>query len=95
MYLVNTQPDISFAVNSLSQFMADPRRVHWTVVKHVLRYIRGTVEYGLVNEQSGSILLAGFTDADWEGCVQDKRALQVVALALGQGLSLGSARSRS
>jgi hypothetical protein len=46
MYLVNTRPDISFAVNSLSQFMVDPRRVHWIAVKHVLRYLRGTVEYG-------------------------------------------------
>ena len=41
MYLVNTQTDLSFAVNSLSQFMVDPRRVHWTAPKHILRYIRG------------------------------------------------------
>ena len=51
MYLFNTQPDISFAVNSLSQFMVDPRRVHCTAAKHILRYIRGTVEYGLVYER--------------------------------------------
>ena len=55
MYLVNTRPDISFAVNSLSQFMVDPRRVHWTAAKHILRYIRGTVEYGLVYERRGSV----------------------------------------
>ena len=54
MYLVNTQPDISFAVNSLSQFMVDPRKVHWTAAKHILRYIKGTVEYGLVYERSVS-----------------------------------------
>ena len=71
MYLVNTRPDISFAVNSLSQFMVDPWRVHWTATKHVLRYIRGTVEYGLVYERSGSVQVAGFTDADWVGCVED------------------------
>ena len=35
VYLVNTQPDISFAFNSLSHFLVDPRRVHWTVAKHV------------------------------------------------------------
>jgi hypothetical protein len=43
MYLVNTRPYISFAVNSLSQFMVDPRRVHWIAAKHVLRYLRGTI----------------------------------------------------
>ena len=47
MYLVNTRPDLSFAVNTLSQFMVEPRRVHWIATKHVLRYIAGTVDYGL------------------------------------------------
>ena len=71
MYLVNTRPDISFAVSSLSQFMVDPRRVHWTTARHVLRYIRGTVEYGLVYERMGSVQLAGFTNVDWARCVED------------------------
>jgi hypothetical protein len=39
MYLVNTKPNICFAVNTLSQFMVEPRRVHWVVAKHVLRYL--------------------------------------------------------
>ena len=55
MYLVNTQPDISFAVNSLSQFMVDPWREDWIPVKHILCYIRGTLEYGLVYEHKGSV----------------------------------------
>ena len=64
MYLVNTRPDIHFAVNSLNQLMVDPRRVHWMTAKHILRYIKGAVEYGLVNERRGSVQLAGFIDAD-------------------------------
>jgi hypothetical protein len=68
MYLVNTRPDISFAINSLSQFMVEPRRVHWIVVKHVLHYLRGTMEYGLLYEGSGGVTLAGFIDVDWAGC---------------------------
>jgi hypothetical protein len=47
MYLVNTRPDICFFVNTLSQFMVEPRQVHWIEMKHVLRYLRGTMEYGL------------------------------------------------
>jgi hypothetical protein len=38
MYLVNTRPDLCFVVNTLSQFMVEPKRVHWVAVKHVLRY---------------------------------------------------------
>ena len=71
MYLVNTRLGNSFAVNSLSHFVVDPRRVQWTAVKHVLHYIRGTVEYELVNERSGSVQLAGFTNAGWARCVEE------------------------
>jgi hypothetical protein len=39
MYLVNTKPDICYAVNVLSQFMSQPRQTHWIAVKHVLRYL--------------------------------------------------------
>ena len=74
MYLVNTRPDIRFAVKSLSQFMVDPQRVHWTATKHILRYIRGIVEYGLVYDRRVCVQLAGFTDADWAGCVEDQKS---------------------
>ena len=47
MYLVNTRPDIRFAVNTMSQSMCEPRRVHWVVAKHILRYLQGTVDFGL------------------------------------------------
>jgi hypothetical protein len=74
MYLVNTRPDISFVVNSLSQFMVDPRRVHWIAVKHLLSYLRGTMEYRLLYEHSGGVRLAGFTDAVWDGCAEDRKS---------------------
>ena len=74
MYLVNTRPDINFAINSLSQFMVGPQRVHWTAAKHILRYIIGTMEYGLVYECRRSVQLAGFTNVDWAGCVEDKKS---------------------
>jgi len=47
MYLVNSRLDIYFAVNTLSQFMVGPKRVHWTTTRHILRYLSGTVEHGL------------------------------------------------
>ena len=42
MYLVNTRPDLCFVVNTLSQHMVYPRRVHWIAAKHILRYLKGT-----------------------------------------------------
>ena len=43
LYLVHTRPNICFAVSALSQFMTDPRHVHWIAAKHVLKYLRGTI----------------------------------------------------
>ena len=47
MYLTNTRPDICFAVNTLTQFLMDLRHVHLIAAKHILRYLKGTIDYGL------------------------------------------------
>ena len=47
MYLMNTRLDICFAVNTLSQYMVDPRQVHLVAAKHVLMYLKGMIDYGL------------------------------------------------
>ena len=46
MCMTNTRPDTCFAVNNLSHFLMDPIHVH-LVAKHVLRYLKGTIEYGI------------------------------------------------
>ena len=51
MYLTNMRPDICFAMNTLSQFLIDPRHVHLIAAKHILRYLKGTVDYGLKYEK--------------------------------------------
>eukprot|EP00253_Pinus_taeda_P021033 PITA_21033 len=66
MYLVNTRPDICFAVNTMSQFTCEPGRVHWVVAKHILRYLQGTVDFGLDYRQGDGVRLAGYTDSDWK-----------------------------
>ena len=63
--------------------------------KHMLGYIRGTLEYGLVYERRGIVHLAGFIDANWGGCVEDQRVLQAIVSTSNQGLSLVSAGRRS
>ena len=47
MYLTNTRPDICFAVNTLSQYMVNPKHIHLIGAKHVMRYLKGTLDYGL------------------------------------------------
>ena len=64
MYLTNTRPDIFFAVNTLSQFLTDPGNVHLIAAKHILRYLRGTVDYGIKYEVNQNIKLEGHVDSD-------------------------------
>jgi hypothetical protein len=47
MYLMNTRLDIYFAVNTFSQFLVEPKHVHVVAAKHVMRYLKGTIDYGL------------------------------------------------
>ena len=55
MYLTNTRLDICFAMNTLSQFLIDLRHVHLIDTKHILRYLRGIVDYGLKYEVNQKI----------------------------------------
>ena len=64
MYLVNTQPDIYFAVNVLSKFQIEPRHDHWITTKHILNICRKTVHYCLKYEKGKDVHLEGFTDSD-------------------------------
>jgi hypothetical protein len=74
MYLINTRPNICFAVNTLSQFMVELRRAHLIAAKHVLRYLMGTIDYGLDYVRGDGVRLAGFTDSDWAGLVSDRKS---------------------
>ena len=48
MYLANcTRPDIAFSVNLLARYNSVPTRRHWNGVKHILRYLQGTIDMGL------------------------------------------------
>ena len=83
MYLVNTRPDMSFAVNTLSQFMVEPKRVHWKDAKHILRYLVGTVDYGLDYKRSRGVDLVGFTDSNWAGSTSDRKSTSSCCFRLG------------
>ncbi|PKU87036.1 Retrovirus-related Pol polyprotein from transposon TNT 1-94 [Dendrobium catenatum] len=65
-YLTLTRPDISYSVNILSQHMHDPLPPHFYLLKRLLRYIRGTLHYGLPITKS-NLILKSFSDADWAG----------------------------
>ncbi|XP_055605732.1 uncharacterized protein LOC129753907 [Uranotaenia lowii] len=69
-----TRPDISFAVNAVSQFGSNPGRQHWEAVKKIIRYLKGTTTNKLEYSKRGSSELVGFSDADWGGDPDNRRS---------------------
>ena len=74
MYLTNTRPYICFVVNTLIQYLVQPRWVHLVAAKHVMRYLKGTIDFGLYYDNSHEYRLYGYTDADWAGSISDKKS---------------------
>jgi len=74
MYLTNTRPDICFVVNSLSHFMVEPHHIHLVVTKYVMRYFKGTLDYGLRYASDCEFKLSGYVDSDWGGSVVDMKS---------------------
>eukprot|EP00253_Pinus_taeda_P028418 PITA_28418 len=73
-----TRPDIAHAVGVLSWFMSKPGKEHWTTVKWVFRYLRGTSDYGLCYQGRPGLDkvldIRGFVDADWVGDLDQRRS---------------------
>ena len=86
MYLTNTRPDMCFAMNTLSQFLTDLRHVHLIATKHILRYLKGTVDYGLKYKANQKINLEGYVDLDWEGSSIDRKSTSGCCFSMGSGV---------
>uniref|UniRef100_A0A2N9FLQ8 Reverse transcriptase Ty1/copia-type domain-containing protein n=1 Tax=Fagus sylvatica TaxID=28930 RepID=A0A2N9FLQ8_FAGSY len=86
VYLTVTRPDISYAVHIVSQFMAAPRSLHYTVVLRILRYLKGTLFHGLHFSSQSSLTLQAYSDADWAGDPTDRRSTTGYCFLLGDSL---------
>jgi len=75
MYLmVGTRSDLAFAIGKLSRFVSCYGKEHWAAIKRVLRYVKGSMDKGLVFDKNSSCVLQGFSDADWAGDHETRRS---------------------
>ncbi|GKE45033.1 ribonuclease H-like domain-containing protein [Tanacetum coccineum] len=63
-----TRPDFSYVVQQVCLYMHDPHEPHFNALKRILRYVRGTVNYGLQLHVSSTAQLTAYTDVDWVVC---------------------------
>ncbi|XP_065871845.1 uncharacterized mitochondrial protein AtMg00810-like [Euphorbia lathyris] len=91
-YLTLTRPDISYAVHQVCLFMHAPRTQHMAAIKRILRYVKGTLDYGLHLTASSLDSLVSYTDADWGGCPDTRRSTSGYCVFLGDNLISWSAK---
>ena len=101
---LGTRPDISYAVQALSQYSSRPGPEHWTAVKRVFRYLKGTQYYGITYKGQGetrmtayyrNFRLEGYSDADWGSNPDDRRSISGYAFLIGNGVIAWSSKKQT
>ncbi|XP_026397145.1 uncharacterized protein LOC113291877 [Papaver somniferum] len=95
LYLTATRPDIAFSVGCCVRFQADPKESHLKAVKRIIRYVIGTVDYGLSYSMDTNNSLVAYSDADWERCVEDRKNTSGGCLYVGQNLVAWHSKKQS
>jgi len=80
--IVCKRSDLSQVVSMISRYMHDPDKGHWEAIKWVLRYIKGTIDVGLVFEKdsTGKQECIGFVDSDYAGDLDKRRSIMGMCL---------------
>jgi hypothetical protein len=85
-YLTTTIPDIAYSVSILSQFMTKPLESHWVDAKKVLRYLKGTVNFGIMYTDNCDVELVGYSDSYWARNPDDRKSTFRYAFNIGTGV---------
>ncbi|XP_051228862.1 uncharacterized mitochondrial protein AtMg00810-like [Lolium perenne] len=94
-YLTLTRPDISYAVQQVCLHMHAPRMSHLALVKRVLRYLHGTMDFVLHLHASSSTTLTAYSDVDWAGCPDSRRSTSGYCVYYGDSLISWSSKRQT
>lgn len=84
-YLTVTRPDLIYSVNMVSRYMESPTEQHMLAAKRILRYVQGTVGYGIQYKRGGEGKLVGFVDSDYAGDEDDRKSTSGYTFLFGGG----------
>ncbi|CAL2255656.1 unnamed protein product [Prunus armeniaca] len=94
MYLIATRPDLMFIVSLISRYMERPTEIHLQAAKRVLRYLKGTLSFGVFYKKGGKGELVGYTDSDYAGDQDDRRSTSSYMFMTGSGAISWSSRKQ-
>jgi hypothetical protein len=84
-----------FVVNTLSQHSEEPRHVHLVATKHMLRYLKGTLDHGHWDRFDHEFGLYGYSDSDWADNIPHRKSTSGYCFSIGSNIVLWSSRKQS
>eukprot|EP00253_Pinus_taeda_P026602 PITA_26602 len=85
LYITHSKPDLSYAVGAVSRYTQEPHELHWNAANRILRYVQGTITFGIHYATDTALNLLGFTDSDWAEDNIDRKSTSGYSLTLGSG----------
>ena len=85
IYLTLTRPDISYVVGVVSRYMSNPKKSHLDAVRRILRYVKGTINFGILYKKTNNCQVMGYCDADYAGDCGTRRSTTGYFFSLGTG----------
>ncbi|GKB25008.1 ribonuclease H-like domain, reverse transcriptase, RNA-dependent DNA polymerase, partial [Tanacetum coccineum] len=83
-YLLHTRPDLSYSVGLLSRFMQEPKEQHMKAIKQVLRYVKGTKDYGITYKHNGGNKIHGYSDSSYGVNTQEGKGTTGIIFYYGE-----------
>ncbi|XP_026435835.1 uncharacterized protein LOC113333625 [Papaver somniferum] len=93
-YLNMSRPDLSFAVNYVSQFMHQPTDVHLQLAKSILRYVKGSLGSGIKFKPGDCTTISAYSDSDWAGCPDTRKSTTGYCVFMGPNLVAWSSKKQ-
>ncbi|KAL6316280.1 hypothetical protein AAG906_017911 [Vitis piasezkii] len=94
-YLTISRPEIAFVVSKVNQFMHKSTDLHWKASKRLLRYLKGTMHYGLFITLASQLDLVAYSDVDWASNPDDRKSTSGCCIYLGSSLVSWGAKKQS
>jgi len=94
-YLCHTRPDIAYGVGLISRYMVKPTTSHLIAAKRILRYVKGTSNYGIQYSKNQSDELVVYSDSDWSGDKDDRKSIAAYVFMIGNAAFSWSSEKES
>ncbi|MCI31218.1 copia-type polyprotein, partial [Trifolium medium] len=87
MYLLASRPDLAYSVCLVARFMDRPTEIHVTAIKRIMRYLKGTLGFGIMYKDNlnSDLCLKGWCDSDYAGDLDDRKSTSGYVYMLGSG----------